>query len=158
MTVPLAKTRLTRWFTPPRWQDKKPLPCALATSAYRLYLPCWLYSVCNCEGSTTAKCACFWQLLGLDPANYPLGRMTYDLRRLRLHGIIERIPQSHRYQLTADGLCIALLFSRTYARLLRPKLAEIIPRPEPIPSALRIAFDRLNSAIDACCQEERLAA
>ena len=98
------------------------------------------------------------QLLGLDPAKYPVGRMTYDLRRLRLHGIIERIPHSHRYQLSADGLRIALFFSRTYARLLRPKLAEIIPRPEPIPSALRIAFDRLNSAIDACCEEERLAA
>ncbi|MCW5979854.1 MAG: hypothetical protein KIT09_17370 [Bryobacteraceae bacterium] len=67
------------------------------------------------------------QLLGLDPANYPIGRMTYDLRRLRLHGIIERIPHSHRYQLTPDGLRIALFFSRTYARLLRPKLAEIMP-------------------------------
>jgi len=98
------------------------------------------------------------QLLGLDPANYPIGRMTYDLRRLRLHGIIERIPRSHRYQLTADGLRIALFFSRTYARLLRPKLAEIMPRPEPTPSALRIAFDRLNAVIDACCQEEQLAA
>src|ERR1700758_3134475 len=88
------------------------------------------------------------QLLGLDPAHYPIGRMTYDLRRLRLHGIIERTPHSHRYQLTADGLRIALFFSRTYARLLRPKLAQIMPRPEPIPSTLRIAFDRLNSAID----------
>lgn len=97
-------------------------------------------------------------LLGLDPANYPIGRMTYDLRRLRLHGIIERIPHSHRYQLTPDGLRIALFFSRTYARLLRPKLSEIIPRPEPISSALRIAFDRLNAAIDACCEEEQLAA
>ena len=36
------------------------------------------------------------QLLGLDPAHYPVGRMTYDLRRLRLHGIIQRIPRSHR--------------------------------------------------------------
>jgi hypothetical protein len=98
------------------------------------------------------------QMLGLDPAKYPLGRMTYDLRRLRLHGIIERIPHSHRYQLTADGLRIALFFSRTYARLLRPKLAEIMPRPEPIPSALRIAFDHLNSVIDACCEEKQLAA
>jgi hypothetical protein len=35
------------------------------------------------------------QLLGLDPAKYPVGRMTYDLRRLRLHGIIERIPHTH---------------------------------------------------------------
>ncbi len=67
------------------------------------------------------------QLLGLDPANYPIGRMTYDLRRLRLHGIIERIPHSHRYQPTSEGLRMALFFSRTYARLLRPKPAEIIP-------------------------------
>src|ERR1700683_2183916 len=66
------------------------------------------------------------QLLGLDPANYPVGKMTYDLRRLRLHGIIQRIPHSHRYQLSASGLGIALFFSRTYARLLRPKLAEIM--------------------------------
>jgi len=98
------------------------------------------------------------QLLGLDPANYPAGRMTYDLRRLRLHGIIERIPHNHRYQLTSAGLRIALFFSRTYARLLRPKLAEIIPEAPPIQSALRLAFDRLNHEIDACCEEQQLAA
>ena len=40
------------------------------------------------------------RLLGLDPAHYPVGRMTYDLRRLRLHGLIQRIPHSHRYELT----------------------------------------------------------
>jgi hypothetical protein len=97
------------------------------------------------------------QLLGLDPANYPIGRMTYDLRRLRLHGIIERIPHSHRYQLTSDGLRIALFFSRTYARLLRPKLAQIMPQAPPQASPLRVAFDRLNSEIDACCEKERLA-
>jgi hypothetical protein len=99
------------------------------------------------------------QLLGLDPANYSLGRMTYDLRRLRLHGIIERIPRSHRYQLTPQGVRIALFFSRTYARLLRPKLAEIMPTPvPPLPSPLRLAFDRLTAQIDACCKEEQLVA
>ena len=98
------------------------------------------------------------QLLGLDPANYPAGRMTYDLRRLRLHGIIQRIPRSHRYQLTPNGLRIALFFSRTYARLLRPKLAQIMPAAPPIPTALRTAFDRLESEIHACCERERLAA
>src|SRR5512133_1833780 len=59
------------------------------------------------------------QLLGHDPAHYPVGRMTYDLRRLRLHGLIQRIPKSHRYEVTPAGLRIALFFSRTYARLLR---------------------------------------
>jgi len=97
------------------------------------------------------------QLLGLDPANYPIGRMTYDLRRLRRHGIIERIPHSHRYQLTPDGLRIALFFSRTYARLLRPKLAEIMPPAPHQSSALRTAFDRLTREIEACCEDQRLA-
>jgi hypothetical protein len=36
------------------------------------------------------------QMLGVDPAKYPAGRMTYDLRRLRLHGIIERLPRRLR--------------------------------------------------------------
>src|SRR3954449_7726325 len=99
------------------------------------------------------------QLLGLDPANYSLGRMTYDLRRLRLHGIIERIPHSHRYQLTRTGLRIALFFSRTYARLLRPKLAQIMPAQAPPTSTpLRVAFDRLAAQIDACCHQEHLVA
>ena len=84
--------------------------------------------------------------------------MTYDLRRLRLHGIIERIPHSHRYHVTPDGLRIALFFSRTYARLLRPKLAEIMPPAPPLTSPLRAAFDRLYREIDACCEDQRLVA
>ena len=80
------------------------------------------------------------------------------LRRSFAPAIIERIPHSHRYQLTPDGLRIALFFSRTYARLLRPKLAQIMPEAPPIASPLRAAFDRLTSEIDACCKEERLAA
>src|SRR5258708_2404889 len=66
-------------------------------------------------------------LLGLDPAHYPVGQMTYDLRPLRLHRLIQRIPKTHRYDVTPAGLRIALFFSRTYARLFRPKLAQIMP-------------------------------
>ena len=98
------------------------------------------------------------QLLGLDPAKYPVGRMTYDLRRLRLHGLIQRIPHSHRYEMTPTGLRIALFFTRTYARLLRPKLAEIMPAGPPGDSELRAAFDRLQLEIDRCCAEEKLIA
>jgi len=98
------------------------------------------------------------QMLGSDPANYPTGRMTYDLRRLRLHGIIERIPCSHRYQLTGQGLRIALFFSRTYTRLLRPRLAELMPGTPAANCRIRVAFDRLQSAIDAVCEDQNLAA
>ncbi len=98
------------------------------------------------------------QLLGLDPAHYPVGRMTYDLRRLRLHGLIQRVPKSHRYEVTAAGLRIALFFTRTYARLLRPKLAQIMPSGPPADSVLRTAFDRLQAEIDRCCEEQQLVA
>jgi hypothetical protein len=98
------------------------------------------------------------QLLGVDPATYPAGRMTYDLRRLRLHGIIERIPRSHRYQLTPGGLRIALFFSRTYARVLRPTLAEFMPQASPSAARIRDACDRLQCAIDERCHEQRLVA
>jgi hypothetical protein len=53
--------------------------------------------------------------------------MSYDLRRLRLHGLIERVLHSHRCQPTTLGLRVALFFCCTYARLLRPILAEIAP-------------------------------
>jgi hypothetical protein len=111
------------------------------------------------RGFTNAEMrALLAQMLGLDPANYPAGRMTYDLRRLRLHGIVERIPRSHRYQLTSQGLRVALFFSRTYTRLLRPVLAELMPGTPPTAAPIRLAFDRLQSAIDTVCEEQKLVA
>ena len=62
-------------------------------------------------------------LCGLSPDDYGPGRMTYDLRRLRLRGIIERIARTQRYRLTADGLCVALAYHRTQARVLGPVLS-----------------------------------
>ena len=53
-------------------------------------------------------------LLGLDPDQFTPGRMTYDLRRLRLHGLIERIPKSHRYRVTEKGFRIAFFFDDVY--------------------------------------------
>src|SRR5262249_48197977 len=66
-------------------------------------------------------------LLGQKPAELTQGRMTYHLRRLRLHGMIERIPKSHRYRLTDLGLRTAWFFTRTYSRILRPGLGTILP-------------------------------
>ena len=97
-------------------------------------------------------------LLGINPEHYSAGRMSYDLRRLRLHGLIQRIPKTNRYQITAQGLKVAMFFSRTYTRLLRPGLAEITEPLAPSGSPLRAAFDRLHSAIDQRCEDLKLAA
>jgi hypothetical protein len=97
-------------------------------------------------------------LLGRAPSQLPPGRMTYDLRRLRLHGLIERLPRTHRYHLTPDGRRAALFFTRTYARLFRSGLAQIIPAAVPTNSKLRAAFDQLDRAIDHCCLTNKLVA
>ena len=65
-------------------------------------------------------------LRGMSLDEYNPGRMTYDLRRLRLRGLIERIPHSQRYRLTAEGLCIALAYHRTQARVLGPVLSATL--------------------------------
>ncbi len=55
-------------------------------------------------------------LLGQDPSHMTPGRLTYQLRRLRLHGIIVRQEGSQRYRVTDFGLRLALFFTRSYAR------------------------------------------
>jgi predicted MarR family transcription regulator len=60
------------------------------------------------------------QLQNRGPATYPAGSMTYDLRRLRLYGLIERVPQGHRYRITQTGAKVAMFYARLYARALRP--------------------------------------
>jgi len=97
-------------------------------------------------------------LLGLDPSAMTPGRMTYDLRRLRLHGLIARLPHSHRYRVTHEGLRTALFFNRVYARILRPGMARITPLAPPGDTALRPYFDQLEGAIDHWIDHAQLAA
>jgi hypothetical protein len=88
------------------------------------------------------------QLLGREPSQISPGQMTYHLRRLRLHGCIARLPHTHRYQVTDQGLRIALFCTRLQARVLRPGLTAIRPEVATTDPALRPAFDRLDRAID----------
>jgi len=85
------------------------------------------------------------------------GRMSYDLRRLRLHGLIERIPGTHRYTITDRGLRIALFLTRVHTRLVRPGLSEALAEVSP-DTALRHQFDRLDAAIAAEAQRHKLIA
>ena len=74
--------------------------------------------------------------------------MTYHLRRLRLHGLIERVPKSHRYRVTDQGWRTILFCTRCYNRLLRPGLAQVIPDEAVPESLLRRRFDQLVDAIE----------
>ncbi|MBI5568190.1 MAG: hypothetical protein HY870_25070 [Chloroflexi bacterium] len=97
-------------------------------------------------------------LLGLTPDHLTPGQMTYHLRRLRLHGLIERVPDSHRYQVTEFGWRVALFFTRTYARVIRPGLARIVPDARPGDDTLARRFDQLDQAMDDWIAQAHLAA
>jgi DNA-binding transcriptional ArsR family regulator len=97
-------------------------------------------------------------LRGLGKDDLSQGMMTYDLRRLRLHGLIESIPHSHRYRLTDSGLRLALFYTRVYARILRPGLALSAPLPDSQPSPLRKAFAACDKTIARFCDDQIRAA
>lgn len=95
-------------------------------------------------------------LLGLLPSQLSSGSMTYNLRRLRLRGLIQRLPGTHRYVVTEYGLRIALFYTRTHARILRTGLALTLGDVPSVP--LRKAFRRLEQTIDEHCEKAKLAA
>jgi hypothetical protein len=80
---------------------------------------------------------------------FELRAITYQLRRLRLHGLIERVPDSFRYRVTEFGLRVALFFTRTYNRILRPGLAAALPTLRAINAPLKRAFDKLDIQLNA---------
>ncbi len=97
-------------------------------------------------------------LLGKDPGHMTSGQITYDLRRLRLHGLIERIPHTFRYRVTRTGLRSATFLTRVHDRVLRTGLAEITDPSPPAPTALRAADRAYQDAIDDLTRKAGLAA
>ena len=95
-------------------------------------------------------------LLGADTIT--AGQMSYDLRRLRVHGLIIRIPHSHRYRLTETGLHHAMLLSHVHTRLLLPGLAQLTDPDPPAPSPLRAAARNYRHALDQLTEDAGLAA
>jgi hypothetical protein len=97
-------------------------------------------------------------LLGKTSQSITPGQMTYHLRRLRLHGLIERVPKTYRYQLTDQGWRTILFTTRCYQRLLRPGLAQVIPDQALSDTTLRRRFDQLDAAIDEWFDGQKVAA
>jgi DNA-binding HxlR family transcriptional regulator len=97
-------------------------------------------------------------LRGQSEDQFTQGRMTYQLRRLRLHGLIERIPKTHRYRLTDFGFRVAVFCTRTYSRILRPGLGLLLPTMSSLPCPLRRTFDKLEQEVKSWVDHAKLAA
>lgn len=97
-------------------------------------------------------------MLGKIPEQMTSGQLTYDLRRLRTHGLIERIPHTFRYRITTTGIRSALFLTRVHNRLWRTGLAELTDPNPPVPSRLRTAARAYETAIDDLITQSGVAA
>jgi hypothetical protein len=99
-------------------------------------------------------------IAGLIPG-YTARQMTYDLRRLRRKGFIQRIPRTQRYQLTSEGRRLAVFFTKTYTRIVNPSLAELDPAlPAELTAHCPIAnsWRALEQALDDKIKQAAIAA
>ena len=80
--------------------------------------------------------------------------MTYDLRRLRLKGLIARVPHTNTYTLTTEGLKAAVFYTKLDHRLLHPLLAADQP---PAPPPLRTALATIDHAVTDYISRARLS-
>jgi hypothetical protein len=90
------------------------------------------------------------RLLG---AGYTVNQMSYDLGRLRLNGIIERLEGTNTYRITAAGQRVAIFYTKLHNRLLRPLLAADQP---PAPAELRAALRTIDRHLDGYIDDARL--
>ena len=96
-------------------------------------------------------------LLGLLPGAITAGQATYDLRRLRTHGLIRRIPHSNRYLPTEAGLRAAIVLTQTHNRILTPALAAATNPVADFPDLHR-AVNNVTAVLDRYATQEGLAA
>lgn len=93
------------------------------------------------------------QVAGLLGAPYTAAQMTYDLRRLRRKGLLRRLHRSQTYVLTADGVRVAIFYTKVYGRVLAPLLAADHP---PAPVELRQALRVIDRHVADYAQRARL--
>jgi hypothetical protein len=92
---------------------------------------------------------------GLLGQTYGQARCCYDLRRLKLKGLITRLEHSNTYVLTPDGQRFAITYTKVHNRLLRPLLAaDRPPAPLEVQRALRV----LELTVDDYIHQARISA
>ena len=93
--------------------------------------------------------------LGSTTEQYSLAALRYDLSKLRVKGLVEKLPRSRRYHLLAAGYSVCLiflkLFERVYAPLTAARLRPVpgdAARPPRKRSLLDRLYQRFNAALD----------
>ena len=76
-----------------------------------------------------------------------------------MHGIIERVPHTNRYEVTALGKRVCLFFTKVNARVICPGLSQLFDGCPKAPNRpLATAMRQLDKACEQLFAEAKLAA
>jgi len=95
-------------------------------------------------------------LLGIAPEAYTASQMSYDLRRLRLKGLIARIAGKHTYILTTYGRKVVYLMTKLQQRIFVVASAAL-ETTTTLSSQLAHAFRQLDTELDKLVTNAQLA-
>jgi len=95
-------------------------------------------------------------LLGLAPEAYTPSQMSYDLRRLRLKGLIARIAGKHTYILTTYGRKVVYLMTKLQQRIF-DVASSALETTSALPSQLARTFHLLDEELDRLVTNAQLA-
>jgi hypothetical protein len=88
---------------------------------------------------------------GLTADRYSLTQLRYDLRKLKAHGLLERIGRSYAYRLTEKGIRTAAMFILFHKRVCGPLANSLFHhRPEdrtPQPATIEQAYHQADTAV-----------
>jgi hypothetical protein len=84
------------------------------------------------------------------PEAYSLGSLRYDLSKLRVKGLVEKLPRSRRYRLLPNGYKLCVVFLKLFERIYAPLTAGLL-RPFKgdvrLPTLRRHVLDRLYQRV-----------
>jgi len=87
----------------------------------------------------------------LTSKHYTLTQLRYDMRKLRAHGILERVGRRYAYRLTGKGIRVALMFVLFHKRVCGPLAGSLFHRrrqkPSKPASKLESAYQRVDASI-----------
>ena len=94
-----------------------------------------------------AVCAAF----GLTADQYSLTQLRYDVRKLKAHGLLERLSRTYAYRLTEKGIQVGALFILFHKRICGPLANSLFQRrPEdrsPQPAKIEKAYHQADAAV-----------
>jgi len=81
------------------------------------------------------------EALGRSLTDYKLGSLRYDLSKLRAKKLVEKVPHSRRYRLTAEGYRICVIYLKLFQRIYAPLTSGIL---DPFQNDQQLAETRIS--------------